>query len=176
MVCLRCRMVVKAELEKLDIKWLSVEPGRVETFGDISIEQMRHLRIALFNAGLELTDDRKNVLVEKIKNVIAELINYDDCDIKINFSIYLSNRMALDYTYLSNTFSGVVGTTIEHYIIMNKILRVKQLLCFQDLNLTEISWKMHYSSVAHLSTQFKKVTGITPSQFKHIDCNSTIAA
>jgi len=176
MVCLRCRMVVKSELEKLDIKCLSVEAGRVETFGDITKEQMAYLRIALFNAGLELTDDRKNALIEKIKNVIAEMINYDDCSIKINFSTYLSKQMDLDYTYLSNTFSGAEGITLEHYIIVNKILRVKQLICFQELNLTEISWKMHYSSVAHLSTQFKKVTGITPSQFKHIDCHSKLAA
>jgi YesN/AraC family two-component response regulator len=168
-------MVVKAELEKLGLFCTSVEVGRVETLGLVSVDQMQHLKIALYNAGLELMDGKKNILVEKIKTVILDMVNYSDHPLKTNFSVYLSATLKLDYTYLANIFSEVQGITIEHFIIMNKIRRVKELLCCDDLTLTEISWKMHYSSVAHLSTQFKKVTGITPTHFKHMDCNRSAA-
>jgi AraC-like DNA-binding protein len=176
MICLSCLVVVKSELERLKINYFSVEAGRVETKGDISEEKISQLKVALFNAGLELTDDRKNSLVDKIKNVIFEMLYSENGAFKINFSNYLSACMQLDYTYLSNTFSKVAGITIEQYIIVNKIDRVKQLINFQELNLTEISWKLHYSSVAHLSTQFKKVTGLTPSRFKQIGCSARLAA
>jgi AraC-like DNA-binding protein len=172
MVCLSCRMVVKNELEKVGLVCTSVETGVAETEGPISVEQMSKIKIALLNAGLELMDDKKNILIERIKHVILDMINYSDQPLKTNFSHYLSQQLNLDYTYLANVFSEVQGSTIEHYIIMNKIRRVKELICYKELNLTEISWKLHYSSVAHLSTQFKKVTGITPSHFKYIDCNS----
>lgn len=172
MVCQRCQMVVRYELEKLDINAIIVEAGKVEILEPISIEQIKQFKIALINAGLELIDNKKNILIERIINAISEMIQYSDDTVKINFSHYLSKKLNLDYTYLANIFSEIKGTTIEHYIIINKIQRVKQLICHSELNLTEISWKLHYSSVAHLSTQFKKVTGITPSQFKHVDCNS----
>ena len=176
MVCLRCRMVVKYELEKLGLNCISVEVGWVETEGPISIEQIRKIKIALLKAGLELIVDKKSILIERIKNIISGVVNHSDHPLKTNFSYYLSKELGLDYTYLANLFSEVEGSTIEHYIIMNKIRRVKELICDKELNLTEISWKLHYSSVAHLSTQFKKVTGVTPSYFKYIECNMPIAS
>jgi len=167
-------MVVKNELEKLGLVCTAVEVGWVEIEGPISDEQMRKFKIALLNAGLELINDKKNILIEKIKKVISDMIDFSDNQIKTNFSYHLSHELNLDYTYLSNIFSETQGSTIEHYIIMNKIRKVKELICYNELNLTEISWKLHYSSVAHLSTQFKKVTGITPSHFKHIDCHNAL--
>lgn len=176
MVCLSCRIVVKSELEKLSVACLSIEPGRVETTEPISVIQMKYLKIALNKAGLELMDDKKNILIERIKTAILDMINYSEHPLKINFSDFLSHKLNLDYTYLANVFSEAQGVTIEQYVIANKIRRVKELICDNDLNLTQISWKLHYSSVAHLSTQFKKVTGITPSHFKHLDCHSLSAA
>jgi AraC-like DNA-binding protein len=170
MVCLRCRMVVKSELEKLGLYCIAVEPGQVEVLGSLSIEQLRNFKIALLNAGLELIEDRKNILIERIKTIILDRLDNSDQPIKTNFSFYLSKMLNLDYTYLANAFSAMQGITIEHFIIANKIRRVKELICDRELNLTEISWKLNYSSVAHLSTQFKKVTGITPSHFKYIEC------
>ena len=167
---------MKSELEKLSVSCLSIEPGRVETTQPISVMQMKYLKIALNKAGLELMDDKKNILIERIKTVILDMINYSEHPLKINFSDFLSHKLNLDYTYLANVFSENQGVTIEQYVIANKIRRVKELICDNDLNLTQISWKLHYSSVAHLSTQFKKVTGITPSHFKHLDCHSLSAA
>jgi YesN/AraC family two-component response regulator len=175
MVCIRCQMVVRYELEKLGLYCASVEAGKVEIIGDVSADQINKFKIALLIAGLELITDKKNILIEKIKSVISEMLIYSELALKTNFSDYLSKRLNLDYTYLANTFSENQGITIEHYIITNKIQRVKELICYKDLNLTEISWKLHYSSVAHLSTQFKKVTGVTPSYFKH-KCNSAVPA
>jgi AraC-like DNA-binding protein len=171
MVCLRCQMVVRYELENIGINLMLVEAGRVEILEPISTQQMASFKIALMKADLELIDTRKSVLIDKIINVISEMVNYSDGALKINFSHHLSEKLNLDYTYMANMFSENQGTTIEQCIIQKKIERVKQLISHNDLNLTEISWKMHYSSVAHLSTQFKKVTGITPSQYKHTDCN-----
>lgn len=169
-------MVVKAELEKIGVYCISVEVGKVETLNPLSVEQMKNFKTALLNAGLELMDDKKNILTEKIKTVILDMVNYSDQQLKTNFSDYLSSKLNLDYTYLANTFSELEGITIERFIIMVKIRRVKELICDNELNLTEISWKLHYSSVAHLSTQFKKVTGITPSHYKYIDCNSAASS
>ncbi len=176
MVCLRCRIVVQSELEKLGLYCLAVEAGRVETLGPISAEQMKLFKAALYKAGLEVTDNKKNILVEKIKAIILDMVNFSDHPLKTNFSVYLSTKLKLDYTYLANIFSDIQGITIEHFIIMNKIRRVKELICYNDLNLTEISWKLHYSSVAHLSTQFKKITGVTPSYYKHISCHTASPA
>jgi AraC-like DNA-binding protein len=172
MVCLSCQMVVRFELDKLNVHYTSVEPGRIVTSGPVSSAQITGIKAALLKAGLELIDDRKTILIEKIKAVISEMINNLDKPLKTNFSSYLSKKLNLDYTYLANIFSDTQGSTIENYIISNKIRRVKELICYQELNLTEISWKLQYSSVAHLSTQFKKVTGVTPSHFKHMECNS----
>jgi hypothetical protein len=171
MVCLSCRMVVRYELEKLGLNCIAVEEGKVEILEPVSIDQMNKFRIGLSNAGLELIDNKKGILIEKIINVITEMIQYSDDALKINFSYHLSKKLNLDYTYLANIFSEVQGTTIEQFVILNRVQMVKQLISNRELNLTEISWKLHYSSVAHLSTQFKKVTGITPSHFKHMEHN-----
>lgn len=168
MVCIRCKMVVKAELEKLGLHYIVVELGEAEIREDISIEQHDQFKVALLKSGLELLDDKKSVLIQKIKNVIVELIHYSEEPLAINFSDHLSQKLNHNYTYLANLFSEVQGTTIEKFIIAHKIERVKELLVYNELNLTEIAYLMHYSSVAHLSAQFKKVTGLTPSHFKQL--------
>ncbi|MGZ5220382.1 MAG: helix-turn-helix domain-containing protein [Chitinophagaceae bacterium] len=168
MVCIRCKMVVKAELENLGLHYTTVELGEVEVRENISTEQRDQFKVALLKSGLELMDDKKSVLIQKIKNVIVELVHYSEEPLTIKFSEYLSQKLEHDYTYLANLFSEVQGTTIEKFFITHKIERVKELLVYNELNLTEIAYLMHYSSVAHLSTQFKKVTGLTPSYFKHL--------
>jgi AraC-like DNA-binding protein len=161
-------MVVKSELEKLGLHYTSVELGEAEIREDISPEQMNLLNIALKKTGLELMDDKKSILVEKIKTIIIEQVHYTDDQFKINLSDYLSEKLNHDYTYLSNLFSEVKGTTIEQFYLSHKIEKVKELLVYDELNLTEIAYKLHYSSVAHLSNQFKKITGLTPSHFKDL--------
>src|SRR4030095_12279374 len=168
MVCIRCKMVVKEELKKLGLHYSSVELGEVEIMEEISVEQHDHFKVALLKSGLELMDDKKSVLIQKIKNVIVELVHYSEEPLTIKFSEYLSQNRNRAYTYLANLFSEVQGTTIEKFIIAHKIERVKELLVYDELNLTEIAYLMHYSSVAHLSAQFKKVTGLTPSHFKQL--------
>lgn len=165
MVSLRCKMLVKEELKKLGINCASVDLGMVEIQDDISEEQLEKFAKNLKKSGLELLDDKKNILVEKIKSVIVEMIHYEDELPKVNDSDYISEKLGYDYTYLSNTFSEVKGTTIQHYIIMHKIERAKELLLYDELTLTEIAHKLHYSSVAHLSNQFKKITGLTPPTY-----------
>lgn len=168
MVCVRCKMVVAAELEKLGLHHSTVDLGEVEIRGGISGEQRDKLKKALLKSGLELMDDKKSVLIQKIKNIIIELVHYSEEPLTIKFSEYLSQKLEHDYTYLANLFSEVQGTTIEKFFIAHKIERVKELLVYNELNLTEIAYQMHYSSVAHLSSQFKKVTGLTPSYFKQL--------
>ena len=168
MVCIRCKMVVKSELERIGVPYTVVELGEVELKERISREQRDELDILLKKSGLELMDDKKSMLIERIKTVIIELIHYSNELPKTKFSEYLSDKLNHDYTYLSNLFSEVQGITIEHFIIAHKIERVKELLVYDELNLTEIAYKLHYSSVAHLSNQFKKVTGLTPSYFKQL--------
>ena len=168
MVCIRCKMVVKAELEKLGLHYIVVELGEAEIMESISAEQHDQFKEALLKSGLELLDDKKSVLIQKIKNVIVELIHYSEEPLVINFSDHLSQKLNHNYTYLANLFSEVQGTTIEKFIIAHKIERVKELLVYNELNLTEIAYLMHYSSVGHLSAQFKKVTGLTPSHFKQL--------
>lgn len=168
MVSLRCKMLVKDELKKLGLDFASVDLGVVDLHGDITTQQRQEFKENLNKAGLELLDDKKNILVEKIKNVIIEMIHFADEVPKVNDSDYISEKLGYDYTYLSNTFSEVKGITIQQYIIMHKIERVKELLLYDELTLTEIAWQLHYSSVAHLSNQFKKVTGLTPTYFKEI--------
>ncbi|MDB4920689.1 MAG: Helix-turn-helix protein [Mucilaginibacter sp.] len=175
MVCIRCKMVVKHELENLGLFCLHVEIGRVEVEGTVSAVDIMKFKIALLGSGLELIYDKRSILVEKIKNIISEMVNYSDDPLKTNFSYYLSDKLSLDYTYLANVFSEHQGITIERFIIMNRIQKVKELICYNELNLTEISWKLHYSSVAHLSTQFKKITGITPSFYKHLECSNPVS-
>lgn len=166
MVCIRCKMVVKDSLKKLGLEYTDVELGMADLAENITTEQREQLKEVLLKSGLELLDDRKSVLIQKIENVIVELVHYTEEPLRVNFSEFLSQKLHHDYTYLSNLFSEVVGTTIEKFIIMHKIERVKELLVYDELNLTQIAYLMHYSSVAHLSNQFKKVTGLTPSYFK----------
>ena len=168
MVSNRCKMAVKEELKKLGLHFIVVDLGEVEIMETISIEQREKLKLSLIDSGLELMDDKRAVLIEKIKNTIIEMIHHSDEMIKTNFSDYLSEKLNHDYTYLANLFSEVQGTTIEHFIINHKIERIKELIIYDELNITEIAWKMNYSSVAHLSNQFKKVTGLSPSHFKQL--------
>jgi len=168
MVSIRCKMLVKAELEKLGIHYRKVELGEAEIEENISPEKWNELNAALKKSGIELMDDKKSILIEKIKTVIIELVHYSEEPLEINFSAYLSKKLDHDYTYLANLFSESQGTTIEHFLIVHKIERVKELLVYDELNITEIAWKLGYSSVAHLSNQFKKMTGLTPSFFKKI--------
>lgn len=168
MVCIRCKMVVKSELEKLGLHYIAVDLGEVEIKEEISAEQQAGLSIALKKYGLELMDDKKSILIEKIKTIIIELVHYTDEQIKINLSDYLSKKLNYNYTYLANLFSEVKGTTIEQFYLAHKIEKVKELLVYDELNLTEIAWRLHYSSVAHLSNQFKKMTGLTPTHFKNL--------
>jgi AraC-like DNA-binding protein len=168
-------MVVKSELEKLGLNYTSVELGEVDIKDKITKEQLEQLGIALQMTGLELMDDNKKILVERIKTIIIELIHYSDEQIKINLSDHLSEKLNHNYTYLSNLFSEIKGTTIEQFYLANKIEKVKELLVYDELNLTEIAWKLHYSSVSHLSNQFKKMTGLTPSHFKNLKHKKRIA-
>jgi AraC-like DNA-binding protein len=168
MVSARCKMTVKEELSKLGLHFILVDLGEVDIMENISATQREELRINLFKSGLELMEDKKAILIERIKNVIIEMIHYSDELIKTNFSNYLSEKLNHNYTYLANLFSEVQGTTIEQFIILHKVERIKELIIYGDLNITEIAWKMNYSSVAHLSNQFKKITGLTPSHFKNL--------
>jgi len=168
MVCIRCKMVVKDELTKLGLHYTVVELGEAEITDDISAGQRDQVRAALLKSGLELMDDKKSVLIERIKKVLIELVHYSEEPLTMNLSEYLSQKINHDYTYLANLFSEVQGITIEKFFITHKIERVKELLVYNELTLTEIAYRMHYSSVAHLSTQFKKVTGLTPSHFKQL--------
>jgi AraC-like DNA-binding protein len=166
MVSIRCKLIVKAELDKLGLHYSAVDLGGVEVKEQVPAIQLGLLKTALAKSGLELMDDRKALLIKRIKGIIGQMINYADKQPKTNFSDYLSSELDYDYTYLANVFSEVTGLTIEQYVIAQKIERVKELLLHDQITLTQISYKLNYSSVAHLSNQFKKVTGLTPSFFK----------
>jgi AraC-like DNA-binding protein len=168
MVSNRCKMVVKEELTRLGLHFIMVDLGEVEIMETISAEQIEKLKVALSISGLELMCDKRAVLIEKIKNVITEMVHYTDELPKTNFSDFISEKLQYDYTYLSNLFSEVKGITIQQFIIIHKIERAKELLLYDEINLTEISYKLHYSSVAHLSNQFKKITGLSPSHYKQL--------
>lgn len=161
-------MMVKAELAKLGLHFVVVDLGMVEILEEITIAKKGELKKNLLLSGLELLEDKKSILIERIKNVIVEMIHYADELPKINYSEYISQKLDHDYTYLANIFSEVKGITIQQFIILHKIERVKELLLYDELNLTEISYKLKYSSVAHLSNQFKKITGLSPSFFKKL--------
>jgi YesN/AraC family two-component response regulator len=171
MVSNRCKMLVKDELKKLGLHFI-VNMGEVEIMENITDEQREQIRSALRESGLELMDDKKAMLIEKIKTIIIEMVHYTDELPKTNFLDYLSEKLKHDYTYLANLFSEYQGTTIEKFMITHKIERVKELIIYDEVNLTEIAWMMHYSSVAHLSNQFKKITGLTPSHFKQLKVKS----
>jgi PAS domain S-box-containing protein len=168
MVSNRCKMAVKAELKKLGLHFIVVDLGEVEIMENISAEQREQLRLALLTSGLQLIDDHKAVLIEKIRTIIVEMVYKPEEKIKMNFSDYLTEKLKYDYTYLANLFSEVQGITIEQFMIRHKIEMVKELMTYEELSITEIAWKMNYSSVSHLSNQFKKVTGFSPSHFNHI--------
>jgi AraC-like DNA-binding protein len=168
MVSLRCKMLVKEELRKLGLQFVVVDLGTVEIMGDLTPDLHDKLKANLLKSGLELLDDKKSILIEKIINVIVEMIQYSDEIPNVNYSDYISEKLNYDYTYLSNIFSEVKGITIQQFIIIHKIERVKELLLYDELNLSEISYKLNYSSVAHLSNQFKKITGLTPSYYKKL--------
>jgi len=168
MVSLRCIMMVKEELKNLGLRYTAVELGVVDIMEDITQQQHDNLKLNLLKSGLELLDDKKSILIEKIKAVIVEMIHYSDELPKVNYSDYIAEKLHYDYTYLANIFSEVKGITIQQFIIIHKIEKVKELLLYDELNLTEISYKMNYSSVAHLSNQFKKVTGLSPSFYKQL--------
>lgn len=166
MVSIRCIMAVKAVLKNIGLHFIVVDLGEVEIMEDLSNELLNTLRVDLHDIGLELMDDKKAILIEQTKNVIVEMIHNSDSVPKVNYSDYISEKLAYDYTYLSNMFSEVKGITIQQFIIAHKIERIKELIIYDELNISEIAWKMHYSSAAHLSNQFKKMTGLSPSHFK----------
>lgn len=168
MVSLRCKMMVQEELKKLGLHYVFVDLGVVDVLEDLTMEQRNELKENLLKSGLELLDDKKAILIEKIKNVIIEMIHHSEEVPKVNFSDYIADKLQYDYTYLSNIFSEVQGMTIQQFIIIHKIERVKELILYNEMNLSEISHKLHYSSVAHLSNQFKKVTGLSPSFYKEM--------
>jgi len=168
MVSIRCKMIVKAEMEKLGLQHGNIDLGEIDVKGNITPEQHDQLKKALLNSGLELMDDKKSMLIEKIKNVIIEMVHYSEEMPKIKNSDYIGEKLHHDYTYLANLFSEVTGTTIEHFIIAHKVERIKELLLYDEMNITEISYKLNYSSVAHLSNQFKKITGLTPTFYKQL--------
>ncbi|MCF0056411.1 AraC family transcriptional regulator [Dyadobacter sp. CY356] len=171
MVSTRCKMTVQQKLNQLGLQNFTVDLGEVEIEESLTPQQRDKLKLLLSKSGLELIDDKKTLLIERIKIVIVELVHYSDQTPKIKNSEYISEKLSHDYTYLANVFSESEGMTIEHYIIAHKVERVKELLLYGELNLTEISYKLNYSSVAHLSSQFKKVTGLSPSVYKHLQIN-----
>jgi YesN/AraC family two-component response regulator len=175
MVSLRCKLIVKEALTQLGLHVRVLELGEVEISEELTAEALLPLQTALMQYGLELMEDKKSMLIERIKTIIIEMIHYSEEPPLLNFSSFLSEKLNYDYNYLSNLFSEVKGTTIEHYIIAHKIERAKELLIYNELTLTAIAEKLHYSNVSHLSNQFKKVTGLTPSFFKKMKHKRLIA-
>ena len=169
MVSLRCKMAVKNALDNMGLHYKDVDLGEVDLIEDIlTQEQHDHLKYILQKTGLELMEETKSVLVERIKNIIVEMVHYSEELPQHKISEYLSKELNHDYAYLSNLFKEVTRTTIQHYILLHKIEKAKELILYDELTLNEISYKLHYSSVAHLSNQFKKLTGLTPTYFKKI--------
>jgi AraC-like DNA-binding protein len=166
MLTIRCKMVVKAAMEELGIRYTNVELGEVEMKEPLSDNNYTQLKKVLGKTGLELLDNKRAVLVEKIKNVIIEMVHYADELPNEKISVYISKKLDYDYTYLSNTFTKVAGISITQFIILHKIEKAKELMLYDELSLSQIAYVLHYSSNAHLTNQFKKITGYTPSQFK----------
>lgn len=163
-----CKLMVKEELKNLGLKVTSIELGELEIEGDISKEQFEKIKTALIKNGHELMEDKKSIQIEKIKNAIIEMVHYSDEPLEIKYSEYISEKLEYDYTYLSNLFSEVTGSTLQQFIIVHKIERAKELIIYNELSLKEICFKLHYSSVPHFSNQFKKVTGLSPAFFKSL--------
>lgn len=171
MVCNRCISVVTAEMRKLGFEEAMVTMGEVNIPNELKSEEMQKIAEALNSHGFEIIDDKKSAVIEKIKTLVIDQIHHANDRLKVNYSTLISGKLAKDYSYLSNLFSEVEGVTIEQYIILQKIEKVKELLVYDELSLSQIADEMGYSSVAHLSNQFKKVTGLTPSHFKSIKEN-----
>lgn len=161
-------MIVKEELKKLGLHFVIAEMGIVDIMEDLTNEQFEQIRIGLLRSGLELMDDKKALLIEEIKKIIAEMVQIESDSPKINFSDYLAGRLHYEYSNMARIFSESQGITLEKYLISYKIEKVKELLIYDHISLSDIAWKMNYSSVAHLSNQFKKTTGLTPSYFKRL--------
>ena len=168
MVCSRCKMVVKSEFEKLGLHTISVELGEVELQEAITENQKKILLQNLQALGFDLIDDKKSKTIEKIKNLIVDLVHHKNNELKVNLSDYLAENLNQDYNSLSNLFSEIEHTTIEKYFISQKIEKVKELLIYNELSLSEIADILNYSNVAHLSNQFKKITGFTPTHFRQL--------
>jgi AraC-like DNA-binding protein len=168
MVSTRCKIAVKEVFRNLGLVYGNVELGEVELAEILSDDKLDELKISLLNIGFELIEDRRAILIERIKNIVIDMVHHSDKPIKVNFSDYLSEKLKYDYTYMANVFSEVQGISIEQFIISHKVERIKEYIIYDELNMTEIAFKMNYSSVAHLSGQFKKVTGLTPSYFKKL--------
>jgi AraC-like DNA-binding protein len=168
MLSTRCKIVVKDILKGMGLHFVIVDLGEVETMESLDNDQLEELKSALLQSGLELMDNKKAILIERIKNAIIQMVHHSNEGLKVNFSSFISEKLNHDYTYMANLFSEVQGTTIEQFTIAHKVERVKELIIYGELNITEIAWKMNYSSVAHLSNQFKKMTGLSPSQFKQL--------
>jgi len=168
MVSTRCKIAVKEVFRNLGLVYGNVELGEVELAEVLSDDMLDELKISLLNIGFELIEDRRAILIERIKNIVIDMVHHSDKPIKVNFSDYLSEKLKYDYTYMANVFSEVQGISIEQFIISHKVERIKEFIIYDELNMTEIAFKMNYSSVAHLSGQFKKVTGLTPSYFKKL--------
>ena len=172
MTGIECKSIVKEVFENLAIHIVNIEMGAVEIFDDLSDKQRVLLKNNLFLAGLELIEDRKIAIIEKIKNEIIQMVHYNDVLPSINYGTYLNQRLNLSPVYLSNLFVEVEGISIQQFVIINKIEKVKELLLYNECSLTEISNKLNYSSVGHLSNQFKKITGLSPSTFKKSNGNN----
>jgi YesN/AraC family two-component response regulator len=161
-------MVVKAAAEELNIPYSAVDLGFIEIDEKLSESVLEKFKAKLLKSGLEILDDKRSILIEKIKNVVIEMVHYADEFPKVNFSTYLSEKLGYDYTYLSNLFTEVKGTTIQEFIILHKIEKAKELIMYNEMSIADIAYTLNYSSAAHFSTQFKKVTGLTPSFFKKL--------
>lgn len=166
MVCVRCKMAVQSVLEKLHIPFTSIQLGVVELPSELTPEQLSELKTGLAYYELEIMDNKRAVLVERIKNIITEMVDSEDTDPPLKFTVYLSNALGYDYTYLSNVFSAAENGTIERFYISRRIEKVKHLMLYEEMSIKEVAYRLNYSSVSHLSLQFKKVTGITPSEYK----------
>ena len=168
MVCVRCKMAVQAVLENLQIPYTSIELGVAELAGELTAKQLEELRAGLEYYELEIMDNKKSILVERIKHIINERVNSEDLDSPLKFTVYLSETLGYDYTYLSNVFSAAETGSIEKFYITSRIQKVKDLMIYEDMSIKEIASRLNYSSVPHLSMQFKKVTGKTPTEYKKI--------
>lgn len=168
MVSLRCKIVVQEELKNLGLDYAYVNLGEVSLLEYITAEQRKELKDVLLHSGLELMNDKKAILIERIKSGVIDMVHHSDTLPKMKFSDFISKKLDYDYTYLSNIFSEAQGVTISHFILLHKVERIKELILYDELNLTEISYRLNYSSVAALSNQFKKITGLTPSFFKSL--------